>query len=104
MGLLSGWVWAGGVWIEVWCAMAGSGHGWAAGRKDTSSQRFAELENRDGGLNTHRRRWGPRRASACLQAREDAVDEVGCGDDRDELHFCAALGALERVHLEDFSE
>ena len=64
----------------------------------------AELQSRDGLLAAQREWWGSSRASACLQLSEDAVDEVGFGDNRDELHLCAALGAPHRVHLEDFSE
>jgi len=71
----------GEVWIQVRCAMPRSGQGWAAAESHTGSQRFVELENRNGRLNTAKRRWGSSRASACLELNKDAVYDVGFGDE-----------------------
>jgi len=63
------------------------------------SERFAELENRDGRLGTHRRRRGSSLGRACLQMRKDTVDDAGFGDHGDDFHFSAAWGAYQSAVL-----
>ena len=35
---------------------------------------------------------------------DDAVDDFGVGENRDDLHFRTTFAAQEWVHLEDFSD
>ena len=54
-------------------------------------------------LGAHGRR-GAWRHGVFVEMTDDAVDDFGVGNNRDNLHFQATFAAQEWVHFEDFSD
>ena len=95
---MAGWRWGA---VRVGSSFPRVGNG----RKGRGVARGCpRLESRDGLVGAHRGRWGSSRASAGLEVRKDAVDDLGFGDPGEELHFRAAIGANQWVDLEDPSD
>ena len=95
---MAGWRWGA---VRVGSSFPRVGNG----RKGRGVARGCpRLESRDGLVGAHRGRWGSSRASAGLEVRKDAVDDLGFGDHGEELHFRAAIEANQWVDLEDLSE
>jgi len=49
-------------------------------------------------------RRGARRPGVFVKMTDDAVDDFGVGENRDDLHFRTTFAAQNGVHLEDFSD